>query len=388
MIRILIYIKYLKHFLNKYLSKSYKCFKGEKYWICVSYIIDPLSKKKGSNYFNSHQNRQEAVIIQEIFTRFRLSIIYCQFDHLIKFKRKKFDIVFGLEPNFELISKLNPSAIKIYYATGAYYEHQNMMVKKRIDEFNKSHNTNFPYRRLVEKHESNEIADYIFQIGSKNTILTYPKHLRDKIIIINETSHNYKNIDIERKLKSTSKSEFVWFGGGGNILKGLDLVIDYFFEHSNINLHIIGTIEPEFISFYKIKISSSKNIFIHGFMNVESSKFRDIINICSFLIFPSASEGLPGSVVNLQKLGIIPIVSVWAACDEIHRLGYQLKELDINSIHDAIKWTQTLEDSEIKDLIIKNHKYSLQMHNVERFQREFNDNFKSIISSASNIELS
>ena len=54
---------------------------------------------------------------------------------------RHYDIIFGLDPNFVTMSQKNPQALKIYYATGAYWKHQYSIVKNRIDSFNKKHGT-------------------------------------------------------------------------------------------------------------------------------------------------------------------------------------------------------------------------------------------------------
>jgi len=370
------YLKFKNNFVKNYIVENI----GGNKWIFVSYIVEPFKRKKDDAYFHGHQNRQETLIISAVAQELRFSYVFNDYDKPLNFYKRKFDIIFGLEPHFKIMCDKNPKAIKIYYATGAYYKHQNLMIINRTNAFCEKYNTNYPYKRLVKEHNSCDIADYIFQIGSKFTIETYPINLRHKIILINQTSHVFKNINIVEKIKVTSKSDFIWFGSGGTILKGLDLVLEYFIANKNLNLNVVGPIEYEFLKVFKNQIKTASNIKFYGYLDVESNEFRYLANICAFLIFPSASEGCPGSVINLQKLGVIPILSRWASSNNIEEHGYQLKELNMTSIIEAINWSQALTYECIINLIKSNCDYISETHSNERFKMELLNNFNMSIS--------
>lgn len=346
--------------------------------VYISYLPEAYIKSEGDKYFSKHQNRLESLTIGRVIESLGMGYIIERFDKCI-IRKFKCDIVFGLEPNFERIAKHNPSAIKIYYATGSYYEHQNTMIYSRTDSFNKSHNCNLSYNRLVTPHNSAETADYIFQIGSQKTINTYPEHLRHKICIIRQSCQNFPNYDINSKLKSYSKTDFLWFGGKGSILKGLDLIIDYFLTHTQYNIHIIGPIDSDFLSYYKNAINTSSNIHCYGFMDLNDFDFIEKVQKCSCIIFPSCSEGLPGTVINAMKLGVIPILSKWCSIDCIETLGYEMESLSTDSIDNAIKWFNSLSDSSIKDLFLANSIYANETYNLKSFENDMLQMFDKIL---------
>lgn len=350
-------------------------------WIFVSYITEPFKRRNDVSYFHGHQNHQETLIIEDLINELEISYVFNHYNRPINFLWKKFDVVFGLEPNFLVMSNKNPQALKIYYATGAYYKHQNKMIINRTNAFREKHGIDYPYVRLVSEHDSTEIADYIFQIGSKHTIGTYPEHLRKKIIIIDQTCHVFRSIDLGEKIRKTSKVDFIWFGSTGSILKGLDLVIEFFLQHPHLNLHIVGPVEEEFMRLYQDKMNQSKNFYTYGFLNVDSNEFRDIANKCAFLIYPSASEGCPGSVLNLQKLGVIPILSKWASNDDIADHGFMLENLTVESIGEAVEWGKKLSDQEIENLIHKNHKYVMDRHSKTNFKSQFKNNIEALLKA-------
>lgn len=370
----------LKRLAIKWLPNYIKKTNGDKR-IFVSYIIEPLKRRHDHAFFKGHQNHQETIIIEDIINELGLSYVFNHYSLPLNFVHGKFDVVFGLEPNFGSICKKNPQAIKVYYATGSYYAHQNGQIRRRTDEFKQKYGIDYPYVRLVQEHDSCEIADYIIQIGSSHTIETYPTPLRDKILLIDQTCHEFEGFDLEEKLKKTSTSDFIWFGSFGSILKGLDLVLEFFLDNPNLNLHVVGPVEEKFIPVFQDRINQVKNIYLYGYMNMDSPEFRYIAMKCAFLIYPSASEGgWPGSALNLQKLGIIPILSRWASGPTIKDLGFMLPDLSVKSIAEAISWSKGLTANEVTDLAWKNHEAVVTKHNKQRFNAQLKSHLELIIN--------
>ena len=330
----------------------------------------------------SHQNKREALIIGKIFHSLGYNVKVALFNAPEECDNRKYEIIFGLEPNFVTMSQNNPKALKIYYATGAYWKHQRTMVINRTNLFNKEHRTSLSYSRLVDAHNSCEIADKIFQIGSSFTIQTYPLKLQNKIKIINQSSNFIQECNLEHKLQNVSMKDFLWFGSSGSILKGLDLVLEYFINHPQYNLHVIGPIDDGFIDYYQTIIAKCPNITLHGFLNTTSEEFMHLAYLCSFNIFPSGSEGgCPGSVITLMQMGVIPITSQWGAMDKIEHYGYLLSELTIEAIDKAIKWTISLPQDKFHKMIEENISYSKQTWNLERFENEFRSILKETIKT-------
>lgn len=372
-------LKSLKNkFINGGLKQLYTFFKQKPYKrnintdsnAYVAYLSEPFNRQNDISYLNKHQNRRETLIIDKVFEQLNFSTVFERFDR-ISLKKSKYDLIFGLEPNFIIAVNNNPNSIKIYYATGAYWKHQNKMIKNRTKEFNKSHNCNISESRIVKAHNASEIADYIIQIGSKFTIETYPQELRNKIITIRQSCHTF-NFDnfINRKLKYFQKNEFIWMGSKGSILKGLDLILDYFINHPNSVLHVIGPIDDDIFNFYKDKINKTDNIIIHGFLDLDSNKLEEIAIRSSFVVMPSGSEGMPGAVINMMKLGCIPIVTKYAAFDEIENYGFLIKDFTNESIQETIEKAQNHNKDEIKNLIVKNYEFSNKNFNLNNFEKD------------------
>lgn len=355
---------------RKYISQISK----EAPWVYISYISEVFYKRDNVDYMHSHQSRRETIVIVRVFNELGYNVFLSDSNNP-KFPNRNFKILFGIEPGFVQAYYKYPTATKIYYATGAYSSHQNSMIINRTNDFSNKYNYKYPYSRLVKTYDNIDMADFILQIGSKYTIETYPEQYRDKIEIIHQ-SCVLDSVCIELDKDYSNRTDYIWLGGGGCILKGLDLVVDYFRDHLDLNIHIVGVVERDFIKAYCNTFPP--NVIFHGFMDVSSTEFKNIASVCNFLIYPSCTEGgVPGSVITCMYYGIIPIVSRWAAFDEIEEMGYLLANLDVESIQCVIDKMQNLSDEEVKRLSLKCSSFSQSTYNLKRFEKEFKQYIQS-----------
>ncbi|TWI19937.1 MULTISPECIES: glycosyltransferase family 4 protein [Sphingobacterium] len=351
-------------FVKDYIKKA-----ASDKWVFISYLSEPFYKKLDETYLNRHQNRRESIIIADCFHQLGFNVHVSRFDKPLIFRRRKYDVVFGLEPNFEKISQANHDAIKIYYATGAYWEFQNKQIVTRTAQASQRFNYPFIRHRMVAPHQSAIIADHIIQIGTPNTIKSYPKEIRHKIHIIRQSITIANDLYQIKTEGSTNKKNFLWFGSGGSILKGLDLLLIIFEKYEEFTLHIVGKMDDDFHSMYSGR-KENGNIKYHGYMEITDPCLMSIVNECAFVIFPSASEGMPGSLLNMMYLGLIPITTSICASPEMYKLG-AIVDLDLDSIEGGMLRLNQLSDAELIDLSIQNRKYVLENFSLEIFRSDF-----------------
>lgn len=375
--------KYVKKELE---SRNYKKVFNKNYpWVVVSYLTLPFYFRHFKRYMLSHQNREGTLIIFDVFRDLGLNFLGINYKEqkITKFlPEEQVKIIFGLEPNFINFSKIYPCSLKIYFATGAYYKHQNSMIIKRTDEVNKRKGSSLAYNRLVPEHNSAHIADSILQIGSKYTLETYPVKIRKKIRIIRQNTFEFLNYDEVHKKQRFDKKTFLWFGSSGSILKGLDLVLDYFSKNKKYTLHVVGPAEKDFQSVYEKELFYTSNIYFHGPLKINSKKLFKIAQESSYIIFPSSSEGgCPGSVLNMLRLGMIPLVSKFAAFDAIEDKGIIINDLSIDGIQEAVEKTEILNNEELLDLFKKNSSFVESNFNSETFYKDLKEHISKMLES-------
>ena len=175
----------------------------------------------------------------------------------------------------------------------------------------------------------------------------------------------------------SNRKDYLWLGSSSTILKGLDLTIEYFKRHPEKELHVVGTADDEFKRI--LVVSESPNIHFYGFMNTSSAEFIAIAMKCNFMIYPSCTEGgCPGSVINSMCYGLIPLVTPWAAFDDIDTIGYLVKKLDVESVEEAVGWTDRLTSDMVQALSKKCIDYARSNYNLQKFEYDMFENIKKI----------
>jgi hypothetical protein len=66
----------------------------------------------------SHQNKREALVIGDIFYSLGYNVKIALFNAPEECDTRKYDIIFGLEPNFVTMSQRNPQALSAPCAAG------------------------------------------------------------------------------------------------------------------------------------------------------------------------------------------------------------------------------------------------------------------------------
>lgn len=107
--------------------------------VLISYITFPFLDKKRLNL--NHSSNAEAIIIARVFDSLGYIVDVIRYNadfKRTKFKNRKYDLIFGLEPNFLKATKLYRPEKSIYYATGAYCKFQNRAEKSRLSDLKKT----------------------------------------------------------------------------------------------------------------------------------------------------------------------------------------------------------------------------------------------------------
>lgn len=350
-------------------------------WALVSYIPFVFYHKDENELLDRHQSHREAFVINEVLSSLGYNVFNIAFGYEKPLPDIDFKLIFGLEPVFCKACRKYKNAIKIYYATGAFVGHQNRMVKSLTDTHNAKYHSTIPYRRTAPDNDGAYIADHILQIGSSYTIETYPKELRNKITKIHQSSQAIRELD---NIDYAHANEYFFMSSSGNILKGLPQIIECFSRHTDKIVHIVGPIEDDVMS--SLNKIITENIIFHGFMNVNSDEYLNIIKRCNFTIYPSSSEGgVPGGVLNCMKNGLIPIASRWSSFDDISDYGYILNGITSKDLDEALEWSLTLTSSEISSMKYKCKSYVENNYNLTNFFIELKDFFKNITNHESTL---
>lgn len=351
-------------------------------WVYIAYITEVFYRKDDDNLKNVHQNQREALTQVDVLNEMGYNVYVHFYLSNSKIPNYQFEIVFGHEPNFVRAVSKNPNALKVLYVPGAYIDHRNGQIIKMTNHVNQVYKSSIPYRRLLEYDPlycskiAYELADKILMIGSKFTIETFPEHLHPKIVTIHQSTQLSRTTEA---IQYASANEFFFMGSGGNLLKGISLLVEYFSKHPEYIMNIVGPIEDDVKDALNDLLTA--NIKFYGFIDINSDEMIDIMGRCNFIIYPSGSEGMPGAVLNSMKNGLIPIVTRWAAFDEIEELGYVLEDWTVSAIDKGINWSKSLSQDEILNLKQKCSLYVENTYNLDRYRKEFKEFFVQAINN-------
>ena len=183
------------------------------------------------------------------------------------------------------------------------------------------------------------------------------------------------------------RRHILWFGSAGLLHKGLDIAIDFALAHPEFTLHICGSSsrEKDFWNCYTPKIKGKDNIILHGFVNIESREFADILAQCGLLLNPSISEG--GAVAVLNVLGngaLLPVYSRATGID-LDGVGIVVEDVRYNDFEDAIMRADALPLEEFKRLATGAYDRISSGYTVEKYEENMYAIIKDIIEKTKKI---
>lgn len=323
--------------------------------VLISYITIPFRLEKfGMNNYVGHTNHLEAKSAAKIFHELGYQVDIIRYDRIKPIDLSCYDVIYGFGDVFERYYTSSSDSCLICYSTGMHVSHQNMATLQRLLDFHKKSGLWLGDSvRYVDKCWTHQtfLSDSVIALGNEYCAESYLKYASGSVYNLNgfyiNTREPKQYISWRRK---NNNRDYVWFGGGGALHKGADLVIDYFSENPDVKLHLCGAIEREsgFWNQYKSIIEKSDNIEYHGFVDINSDKFGEILSTCSFAVYPSCSEGGSPALINLLgNGGLIPIVTL----ESTMLTGFDIiiEGFKPQDIHRAIEVSRKMTTSEIED---------------------------------------
>ncbi len=279
--------------------------------VLISYITEPFSGKD----FSTHTNRQECRAIAEIFDRMGYSVDIVPYFYSSKIDFSRYACIFGLgDPLCKSFKQNVPGLIRIHYATGAHVAHQNRATLARAVEVHAKRGVwILDSCRVVEKiwSEQTTLVDAMIVLGGDWVAQTYRKHYAGPIYTLSPSYNAELPLEsLHGKDFKSACSHYLWFGSGGAIHKGLDLLLEAFAEMPEKTLHIAGPVltEEDFSREFAQDFALP-NIIMHGFVDIASEQFLDLMRQCAFTVLPSCSEAEATSLLNVMCNGLIPVMT-------------------------------------------------------------------------------
>jgi glycosyltransferase involved in cell wall biosynthesis len=191
-----------------------------------------------------------------------------------------------------------------------------------------------------------EMADIVFVVGNSYTQRTFPARWHPKIVMLN---YSIDDAIFRTSLDPPAGNEFCYVATHCGLRKGfIDVVRTWSAIDPRIaRLHVIGNLAPPFDRI--LTAANNGSIVYEGWIDSDSSRYREIINRCRFAYVPTYSEGQMGTMLELIHSGCVPITTAASGIDdEVLAHCLVVEPLDITGQRAAIERVLTWSDEEYR----------------------------------------
>jgi hypothetical protein len=190
------------------------------------------------------------------------------------------------------------------------------MVAARTREFNARHGANLPVN-LHDPDDGPAVADYLLVTGDRWVAGTYSAISPSPIGFC--PNPIVAGVLDTRDMKdfTLASTNFLWMAAYGALRRRLDIVLEAFEAMPHLNLWICGGLNHE-KAFYGVMnrwLTELPNVHDVGWVDVGSPTYREITARCGYLVYPSVSDGNPGTVVNAMASGVVPLTTIETGID-------------------------------------------------------------------------
>jgi hypothetical protein len=283
------------------------------------YLVQPFLQELRSQKMFAHQNQWCALEIARLLGERGYVVDALNWDdEQTTVATTQYDLLIGFHRADDLAEVMPERTIKIYLATGSEVNFVNQRLRERIEDIRRRRGCTLPpVRQGTLRTASLKHFDAIACIGNAVTASTYRPHFSKTIL--NWNNHGYDQwlgIPTDKDF-AAARRHFLYFASGGQVLLGLDLVLEAFVHRPQLTLHVCGPFENEleFAQCFHRELHETPNIMPVGWVAVGSNLYFELMRTCCATIFPIAAGGSPGSVVVCMSQGIIPVVSKEAGID-------------------------------------------------------------------------
>lgn len=351
-----------------------------------SYLADPVSWRRRDRRLGGHSNKWESREIARLIARRGYEITAIDWSDRESSPAGPFDCLFDIHGNLPRFAAEFPRARKLLHLTGSFNPFQHQAENARLGAFESRRGATSPPRRHVSDLDSYlealNIADACSLIGNDCTLSTYPAELREKITPVT-VSASWPVPKKGPRDYAPAEREFLWFAGGGCILKGLDLTIEAFAANPELTLHIVGNVESEreFLETYNRELELA-NIRRHGYLDPRGREFRKIVGRCFAFVAPSASEGISPAAASCMLVGLYPIVSRNTGITLPERVGTYLETCTIPEIEAAARSAYEMSQEDVRESIALTQAEAIRRYS----RRAFSERMSRYLEKALNAE--
>lgn len=340
--------------------------------VLFAYVIDPLLARPEARIDYSHTHFWESLTMVETFREagFRVDAIAWKNERFLP--ARSYDVAVDVRLLLERwVPHLPAGTIKVLHAETAHPSFHNPAQRRRLAELAARRGCEIRPQKLIEDHRAAEVADVLTVLGNGFTQNTYAFAGKPQVRIPISVPFTYSWP--EGKDFAAVRRRFLWFGSGGLVHKGLDLVLEAFAGLPDFHLTVCGPVrrERDFERAYFRELYETPNIHTRGWIDVGSPAFEQLARNTLGLVYPSCSEGGGGSAITCMHAGLIPVVTRETSIDAVG--GVVLEGASVEQIRDAVVALADESPQQLEQRTRTAWSFARAHHTKETFRAAYRD---------------
>lgn len=347
--------------------------------VLLSYILDPFLLRPGANIPNTHPIHTESLLMARTYLDLGYSVDVIHYLNQIFLPKKDYAILVDPRSNMQRLAPLlTPDCRKILHIDCTHVLFQNAAEANRLLALQQRRGATLSPRRFEWPNLGIEYADCAVCLGNESTVKTFQYANKPiyRVPVIALGHYPWP----EGKDFEACRKRFLWFGSGGLVRKGLDLVLEAFAGMPDYHLTVCGPIhgDQDFEQAYHKELYETPNIETVGFVDTDGLRFRDICRNSVGIVYPSCSEGGGSGVITCMHAGLIPIVSYEASVD-VHDFGMMLPDCSISQIQHSVQCIASLPGKQLEQMARDAWEHARANHTKEIYAKEYRKVIEKIL---------
>jgi hypothetical protein len=277
--------------------------------VLLSYLKEPFLAGAQDEYWHINWWRCRAIVQTLLDVGWAVDVISPGDRKFLP--TRDYQLIF--DDNGENLSHLAPhlgnDCFKLMFGTMQHWLFHNQAELRRLLDLKERRGVGLVARRQLHPSDGLELCDLCMAIGNEHTLGSFRHAGKPLVAMPNSPTREFEWHHAKDFLQARRK--FLWLGSHGLVLKGLDLVLEAFAGMPELELTVCGPIgdEPDFAACYRRELFETPNIHTLGFTDLRAGKLDQAIAQIGAMMYPSASDGCAGAVVNCMHAGLVPLVS-------------------------------------------------------------------------------
>lgn len=337
----------------------------------LDFIVDPFVPGFSAKTSRSHSNHWVTTTIVDTLGAAGYAVDVTDWRNMHPPLADDYDLVLGQGRAFERSCKnLRREIPRIYFGWGLYAGATQCALAERVQHVKKHRGI-----MIHQTHPSDEgprFATEVWSMGNEYVFETYRRIASVPVFELPNPIVDGVQPPRPGKDFQEARRHFMWMAAYGTLRRSLDVLLEVFEKTPDYHLWVCGGIEHEksFFAAYRRELLELPNVHYVGWLDVAGDQYHEITHRCGYMLYPSISDGMPGSVVNAMAEGVIPILTDAAGMD-CGGFGTRIPQIDHETIRQLIAEAAAIDPSDLARKSQEASRFAWKRYSKDAFRLAF-----------------